>query len=36
LLLARVIHVTQIGDAWLHGCELANALSEADLQELIS
>jgi hypothetical protein len=35
LLLARVVHVTQEAGGWLHGCELANLLSEAEIQELI-
>jgi hypothetical protein len=36
LLLARVVHVAQQTDGWLHGCELANVLSEAEIEEVIS
>jgi hypothetical protein len=36
LLLARVVHAEQQDDGWYHGCELANILSEAEVQELVS
>src|SRR5258707_15745224 len=30
-LFARVVHVTQEGDGWNHGCELANQLTEREV-----
>ena len=30
-LLARVVHATAEADGWYHGCELANQLSETEL-----
>jgi hypothetical protein len=35
-LLARVVHVTQQANGWVYGCELANNLSDAELQMLLS
>jgi len=32
-LLARVVHVSQEGDGWIHGCELANQLTEREVAD---
>jgi hypothetical protein len=36
LLLARVIHVNGQSDGWLHGCELAARLEEAEVRQLLA
>src|SRR6516164_6701523 len=35
LLLARVVHVVSQVDGWLHGCELANPLTDAERRDLL-
>jgi hypothetical protein len=35
-LLARVVHSTTLANGWVYGCELANTLSDRELQLLLS
>ncbi len=36
MLLARVVHVTEQADGWVHGCELVNPISGGEIEDLLS
>jgi hypothetical protein len=36
VLLARVLHATEQAEGWLHGCELANILSEGEIRAILA
>jgi hypothetical protein len=35
MLLGRVMHATESGEGWLHGCELVNPVNGTELQDLL-